>query len=112
MLRLLGLFSLAIDPCERKTTKVRPWKSILGYKDFMFYLIAYVLFNAANGLVSFVWAGLPKTPDYQSAFATGTVVHYLGTGLFALVGGIAADRIGRKKPIIFGLILLELVMLL
>jgi DHA1 family bicyclomycin/chloramphenicol resistance-like MFS transporter len=46
------------------------------------------------------------TSDFESAFATGRVLQYVSSGLFAFIAGVLADYFGRKQPIIIGLIVL------
>lgn len=106
ILRVIGFFALALDPCDRKEGKEASWRSILAYKDFVFYLLPWVMFNVANGLVSFVWPVIPTTPDWEGASTIGILLHYVGTGIFAFIAGVVADRVGRKQPIIVGLVLL------
>lgn len=105
-IKIAGSLSFFLDSCHREKTEAKPWREILGYRDFTFYLLAYILFNAANGLVTVVWNQIQLTPDYSWAFEAGTALHYVGVGAFALIAGLTADRIGRKKPIIVALVLL------
>jgi MFS family permease len=105
-LRSTGFLSLVLDCCEREKGKEKSWRTILGYKDFLFYLFPWLMFSTANGLASIVGSGLPQSPDYAAAFATGNTLHWMGTGIFAFISGVLADRFGRKQPIIIGLVLL------
>jgi len=43
--------------------------------------------------------------EYTDAIATGTTLRYVSIAVFVLVSGVAADRFGRKQPIIIGLIM-------
>lgn len=104
--RSLGFLSFILDPIDKQENKARSWKNILGCKDFRLYLLAYMLFNIAAGLVAFIWIGLPVSPEFEAAAITGNYVRYIGLGFFAIIAGVMADRVGRKKPIIFGLIML------
>ncbi len=108
ILRSLGFLTLAVDPCKRQEGRNIPWGSILGHGSFALYLLPWIMFNVANGLVSFVRSGLPlpQSPEWSTANSLGNTLHYVGTGVFALISGIAADRVGRKQPIIIGLIML------
>jgi len=62
------------------------------------------MFSILSGVILFIQ--IPSTPDYEFATDSGNVLHVLGAGLFALIAGFVADRVGRKKPIILGLVLL------
>ena len=101
-----GLLTFVLDPVEREKKPPKSWKRILTHKDFGYFILAYILFNIANGLVQFILEGLPNTPDYQSAIQSAQLLRYLGLGFTAFITGFVADRIGRKKPIIIGLILI------
>jgi MFS family permease len=104
ILRSIGFFALALDPFDREKGKEVSWGKIFSNKDFVFYLFPWVMFNVANGLVYFVWFRIP--PDFEWASALGNILHLLGTGLCALISGVMADRLGRKQPIIIGLVML------
>ena len=86
--------------------KSESWNDILCFRDFNLYIVAYVLFYIAAGLVFFVIDALPPDPEFQAASNAATVIRFAGLGLFAVLGGLLADRIGRKKPIILGLMML------
>lgn len=104
--RLIGFLSFLFDPLKKKEITVRPWRGILGLKDFGLYVLAYVLFMVSAGLVAFIWQGLPANPDYESFHRAGMLVRNVGLGIFGVIAGFMADRVGRKKPIIIGLIML------
>ncbi|MCW3998566.1 MAG: MFS transporter [Candidatus Bathyarchaeota archaeon] len=102
----IGFLSLLLDPVARSKNKAKPWRMIFSLKDFNYYLLALVLFYVAAGLVSLLWIALPNTPEYEAALRSANIIRYIGLGIFAILAGILADRIGRKKPIILGLIML------
>jgi MFS family permease len=104
-LRSTSFLALAIDPCERKRGKEGSWRSVLAYKDFVFYLFPWIMFNVASGVVSFVWLRL-QSPDYTAAFRIAVPLRYTGAAIFGLISGVVADRVGRKQPIIIGLVML------
>jgi MFS family permease len=95
-----------LDPIDRVENEAEPWRAILGYRDFNLYLLAYVLFMVAAGLVSLLWQAVPSTPEYDAVTQTAFILRYVGLGVFAIIAGLTADRIGRKKPIILGLVML------
>lgn len=53
-----------------------------------------------------LWAGLPKTSDYDMVSTISRPLRYAGTAIFGLVSGVLADRFGRKPPIMIGLMIL------
>jgi MFS family permease len=105
-IKSIGFLSFALDPIDRVENEAKPWRAILGYRDFNLYLMAFVLFMVAAGLVSLLWQGLPPTPEYDAVTRTATILRYVGLCVFAIITGLMADRIGRKKPIILGLVML------
>jgi MFS family permease len=105
-IKSIGFLSFALDPIDRVKNQAKHWRAILGYRDFNLYLLPYVLFMVAAGLVSLLWQGLPSTPEYDAVTRTGTILRLVGLCVFAVIAGLMADRIGRKKPIILGLVML------
>jgi MFS family permease len=103
-IKSIGFLSFALDPINRVENMPKPWRSVLGYRDFNFYSLAFVLFMVAAGLVSLLWEMI--YPGFDAAYQTATLVRLLGLCIFALTAGLVGDRIGRKKPIIFGLVML------
>ncbi len=104
ILRSSSFFALLIDPCPREEGKIKSWQTILTSKDFALYLAPWLIFNVANGLMNVV--RLPQSPDYAWASRIGQVFLYAGTSIIALLSGVIADRLGRKQPIIIGLVML------
>jgi MFS family permease len=51
-----------------------------------------------------VFLGLSS--EYDAAVAMGNLLHYLGAGVAGFLSGFAADRVGRKPPIIVGMVML------
>jgi MFS family permease len=103
-IKSIGFLSFALDPIDRVENEAKPWRAILGYRDFNLYLLPYVLFMVAAGLVSLLWQGLPS--EYDAVTRSATILRYVGLCVFAIIAGLMADRIGRKKPVILGLIML------
>jgi MFS family permease len=106
ILRLASFFGLKLDLTKAQEIVVEVKVSVLNRKNFLFYTIPWIIFNIANGLIAFVTLGLYNDPVYVDAVNMGTPIHFLAAGLFALVGGFVADRLGRRQPVVFGLILL------
>jgi MFS family permease len=104
--RVTSFSALFLDPCQREegVVKGNSWRSILKYKDFGLYIFPWLMFNVASGLIYFVWAGLP--PEYSSVIAFGETLHFVGAAAFGFLSGVLADRLGRKLPIIVGLVML------
>lgn len=105
-IKALGFLAFILDPIDSIKSKITPWKDILGSKDFNYYLLAYILFNIAAALVTLLWISTPDIPEYNDAQRLANIFRYIGLGFFAIISGVMADLIGRKKPIILGLIML------
>ena len=106
ILRFLGFFALILDPCSRNSGKKHSWQSILTYRQFGFYILPFLMFIIMSGLLGLIQIPKNQTQDYGSANLIGNVLHLVGTGIFAIIGGFAADRIGRRKPIMIGVVML------
>ena len=105
-IKSIGFLSLIFDPFNRVQNEPKPWRNIVRYRDFNLYLLAYVLFNVAAGLVVLLWNSVPSNEAYDQVTRDGGILRLLGLCVSAIVAGFAADRIGRKKPIMFGLFML------
>lgn len=107
-LRSISLIALFLDPFEShelKEAEKEKVRSILHYRNFLLYLVPWLIFNAAIGLVNFVWIGL-QTSDYAIIGENGNLVRFVSFAVFGLVSGVIADHYGRKPPIILGLVML------
>jgi MFS family permease len=105
-LRLSSLLVLSLDSCKVEKAVGKIKKSVGKQKNFILYTIPWLIFNLANGLAAFVTLGFFSDPTYTAALDTGLPVHFFAAGLFALIGGIAADRFGRRQPVMLGLVIL------
>jgi MFS family permease len=91
--RIQGKISLAAD--------VPSYRSLLGRRDLLLYLLPWIMFS----LVNFTEA--PILRNLLGSEATLAVsIEFAITGFFAIVGGILADIVGRKRVIITGFVLL------
>lgn len=109
VLRSISLPALAIVSPRKEQVRESSWRSVFGNKNFILYLVPWIMFNIASGLYTFVWYWihqLPNFAEYIWAIDTGNVLHALMPAVFAFIAGIAADRLGRKQPVIFGMIML------
>ena len=103
IIRSTSFFALIFDKCDKPAEKEKPRLPSTAYREFSFYLFPWVMFNVAAGLALIL---IPQTPSYSQAFSDGRVVEYACIAIFGLITGLAADRFGRKQPIIIGLIML------
>lgn len=103
-LRAVSLLGLIFDKCERKSGKTGSWSSVLSYRDFPSYVVPWILFNAAVGLLG--WWDIPQTEEFVAASSIGFILAYLCIALSGFVAGIIADRFGRRQPIIISFAML------
>jgi MFS family permease len=103
-LRAASLFGLALDNCDRKSGKISSWRSVISYRDFASYVVPWILFNTAVGLL--MWWNIPPTPEFIEAAAIGIPLAYVFIALFGFVAGFVADYFGRKQPIIISFVML------
>jgi MFS family permease len=105
LLRLTSFIPLLLDPCARPTTGEKTLRYILARRDFLFYLIPWLIFNLVSGLSNFIIPSLPQTEEYFNAVQIGVILQFLCVAIFSIVSGFMCDRIGRKLPVIIGIVL-------
>jgi len=76
------------------------FRELFNNKTFTYYLIAWLFFSLVDGVESSLWG---VNTDEAIKFAM-VMIETPVAGLSALVGGVLADRWGRKKIIIFGFV--------
>jgi MFS family permease len=103
-LRIIGLVLFVL---LSKGQVDSPKKNVLSYRrmfqgrELLLYLVPWVMFSLIN------FTQLPISTALFGDFANYvTLIEFAITGVFALIGGILADRIGRKRVVITGFILL------
>jgi MFS family permease len=111
--RIIGLvFFLALswgkqEPVDKK--QLEKYGQILARREIILYLVPWVMFSLINfaeaPVVNKVIEGWPDILGLQFPVFAGFVTFAL-TGIFAIVGGIFADRLGRKRIVIIGFIIL------
>lgn len=108
-LRSISLLALVLVSCQRKKAKESSWRSVFENRNFVLYLVPWIMFNIASGLFFFVYNWiyqLPNHADYVWAIDAGNAFHFFMPVVFGLIAGVVADRFGRKQPVILGMILL------
>lgn len=100
ILRSTSFFTLLLDPIERVVGVRKSWSSILTSKGFASYLFPWIMFNIADGALSFVELDLPQ---YETV---AMLLKFIGFSAFAVISGLMADRYGRRQPLILGFIIL------
>ncbi|MCW3998565.1 MAG: MFS transporter [Candidatus Bathyarchaeota archaeon] len=103
--RLVSFFALSLDKYDTDLVKKKPELLKSNYKEFIFYVIPWIIFTFASGLASNL---IPNTEPYALVDSLGTPIRYVLIGVFGLIWGIIADRFGRKQAIIIGLVILAI----
>jgi MFS family permease len=88
---------------DKKTKKIS-YMSILNQRSFLLYLGPWIMFC----LVNYLSAPIIINFFGEDFVRTSTLIEGGLVGIFAIVGGIFADKVGRKPLIIIGFILLGL----
>jgi MFS family permease len=99
----LVLFVLLIRKTDqpKKSTNADGFIQILSRREFLLYLAPWIMFSVINFI---------EAPILSNMF--GSLAAFLGfvelaiSGVFALIGGLLADRVGRKRVVITGFIIL------
>jgi len=102
ILRSIGFFSLILDRCERKIVKDNSWRSVVAQRNFGLYLLPWILFNLAAGLLSM--SDISTQLQIATARAIGISISYVFMAFSGVIAGLFADRIGRKQPIVIALV--------
>lgn len=102
ILKAIAFIALVFDPFEREKGEIKSWMSVLTSKNFLPYLLPWLLFHISNGV--FLFVELPF--DYASVATMGRVFEFAGVLVAGLVSGFMADYFGRKWPILIGLLML------
>ena len=80
--------------------QVEGYKKILTRRENLFYLLPWIMFSLINFAETPILQGVLEDPAFVG------FVELAITGIFALIGGILADRVGRKRIVITGFVLL------
>jgi MFS family permease len=105
LLRLTSFIPLMLNPCARPITDEKPLRFVLARRDFLVYLIPWLIFNLVSGLSNFIIPSLPQTEEYFNAVQIGVILQFLCVAIFSIVSGFMCDRVGRKLPVIVGIVL-------
>ena len=101
--RIIGLvFFFALTRAKQESVTKKPtqdYRRILARRDIILYLVPWVMFSLVN------FAESPITENLLGDFASlAGLITFAISGIFAIIGGILADRVGRKRIVITGFI--------
>jgi MFS family permease len=103
--RSISFISFALDSTEKGSFETKSWREVLTRKDFVLYLIPWLMFSLTGGLQDWIYRELPESL-YTLSMSIGFPLHFLSWAIFGVISGIIADRTGRKQPIIMGLVMI------
>jgi MFS family permease len=99
VIRASSLSTFVLDTCERqKDEKTQTWVQVFTTKNFLLYLIPWLLFSFTGSFIDPIISPVVTT--------MGLALHYVFWAIFAFLSGVMADRLGRKQPIVLGLMML------
>ncbi|RLI40180.1 hypothetical protein DRO69_13250 [Candidatus Bathyarchaeota archaeon] len=101
---LLSLLLIGVSEWSVGKAKTISYISILNQRSFFLYFIPWIMFCLVNYLSA------PIVINYfgEEFVQTSTLIEGSLVGIFAIAGGIFADKVGRKLLTIIGFILLGL----
>jgi hypothetical protein len=80
-------------------------RKIRENKKFTLYLIPWILFSLANGIMTFLSAIIEVSELTEIA----TLVMYLSSCIFCIIAGVISDYYGRKPALLIGFVILGIV---
>jgi MFS family permease len=106
IIRLSGFIGLLIDRCEKVERKPASWRSILMFRNFLLYILPWLMISVADGLKALIYGNFTSLPNFAEVDNFGYYFRYVCVGVFGLFAGVIADRFGRRQPIIIGTVLM------
>ncbi|HCW06916.1 MAG TPA: hypothetical protein DGG95_06085 [Cytophagales bacterium] len=102
--RIVGLLLfLALVPKKQESIPKKSsesYRRILARRDIILYLIPWTMFS----IVNFAESPIAANVLGDSAELAGFITFAL-SGIFAIIGGVLADRVGRKRIVIAGFVI-------
>ncbi len=99
--RLVGLSFFVFPKTSEEETKMvqaPSYKSLVGQRPFILYIVPWIMFS----LISYLTIPMQTALIGESQLIFLTIVESFLGGIFSIVGGFFADRIGRKRIAILG----------
>jgi MFS family permease len=97
-----SFLALLIDPCKREMGPINSWLSVATTKNFASYAIPWFIFQLSNGISLFG----RLSGEFNSLAAVGSVFEFFAAIFAVIISGFLADFVGRKQPILIGLVML------
>ena len=99
LVRSTSLISLLFNSFNKTKSDLQTYSR--ASTDFLHYLFPWVIFVITSGAVFYM---IPSTPE-NPALQIGSILRFVFIAIFGFVTGIVADRFGRKRPLIIGLVM-------
>ncbi|MGA2309308.1 MAG: MFS transporter [Candidatus Bathyarchaeia archaeon] len=105
-LRFVGLIVfILLNPVERSAVKkTSSYMTIIRKRSFFLYFSAWIMF----ALVNYLSVPILNSHFGESFVNASATIETIFTAVFALVGGVLCDTVGRKVVVISGFIMLGL----
>ncbi|MEM3459243.1 MAG: hypothetical protein QXN36_01455 [Candidatus Bathyarchaeia archaeon] len=103
--RLFGGFSFLFLTRQKKLLgeqKSTSYLNLIRKREVLLYLFPWVMFS----LINFAETPILERVFGVESFAFVGIVGYVFIGIFAVVGGVLADVVGRKRVVITGFVML------
>ena len=104
IVRAMSFLALLLDPFEGDVHKKSRWTTVFSTPGLWLFSLSWLMFSVSSGLFGLI--ELDQVIIDFVASGQGSMYQFLGVVISALFSGFAADRFGRKKVIMFGLITL------
>jgi MFS family permease len=101
-LRSVSLLAFCFDWKIMRNERNKHHSSMTLQRNFIFYIIPWIIVNIAAGLAS---SFIPGGEPFVLASEIGNQLRFIFIAVFGTVAGVIADRFGRKWPLAIGLLM-------
>jgi len=105
--RLLGLVIFFLLKPSKKIVETRKnvsFASVFDDRPFVLYFIPWLMFSLIDRIEFPILGSFFGTEFYRSIYVAKPIIG----AVFALIGGVLSDRVGRKRMVIYGFLALGL----
>jgi len=107
-LSLVVLELTDIERIERKERQPTPFKRVFETKGLLLYLLPWLMFGLVDSFEKAYLQGYILTSFGQDFFSINQLIETVIGAISALIAGVIADLIGRKRVIVYGFVSLGL----
>jgi MFS family permease len=102
----VGFLAINLNHTQQVTQSSPSYSEVIHKREILFYLVPWIMFMLINFAEVPILENAFNSIFGQNFFSFLQLAEFAFIGLFALVGGIISDFIGRKKVVIAGFIIL------